>query len=80
MDCSTPGFPVHHQLLKLAQIHVHRVGDAIPGGGSGKEPAANAGDAKDMVQSLGQKILWRRKWQSSQYSNGTPLQLSKSYI
>ena len=24
-----PGFPVHHQLLGLAQIHVHRVGDAI---------------------------------------------------
>ena len=22
MDCSTPGFPVHHQLLKLAQTHV----------------------------------------------------------
>ena len=29
MDCSTPGFPVHHQLSDLAQIHVHRVGDAI---------------------------------------------------
>ena len=29
MDCSTPGFPVHHQLLELAQTHVHRVGDAI---------------------------------------------------
>ena len=29
MDCSTPGFPVHHQLLKLAQTHVHRVSDAI---------------------------------------------------
>ena len=29
MDCSTPGFPVHHQLLKLAQTHVHLVGDAI---------------------------------------------------
>ena len=28
-DCSTPGFPVHHQLLKLAQTHVHWVGDAI---------------------------------------------------
>ena len=26
---STPGFPVHHQLLELAQTHVHRVGDAI---------------------------------------------------
>ena len=29
MDYSTPGFPVHHQLPELAQIHVHRVGDAI---------------------------------------------------
>ena len=28
-DCSTPGFPVHHQLPELAQTHVHRVGDAI---------------------------------------------------
>ena len=29
MDCSMPGFLIHHQLLKLAQTHVHRVGDAI---------------------------------------------------
>ena len=29
MDCSTPGFPVHHQLQELGQTHVHRVGDAI---------------------------------------------------
>ena len=29
MDCSMPGFSVHHQLLELHQIHVHRVGDAI---------------------------------------------------
>ena len=29
MDCSVPGFPVHHQLLELTQTHVHRVGDAI---------------------------------------------------
>ena len=29
MDCSTPGFPVHHQLPELAQTHVHTVGDAI---------------------------------------------------
>ena len=28
-DCSMPGFPVLHQLLELAQIHVHRAGDAI---------------------------------------------------
>ena len=29
MDCSTPGFPVYHQLPEHAQTHVHRVGDAI---------------------------------------------------
>ena len=29
MDCSTPGFPVLHHLLELAQIHVHSGNDAI---------------------------------------------------
>ena len=29
MDCSTPGFPAHHQLQELTQTHVHWVGDAI---------------------------------------------------
>ena len=29
MDCSMPGFPVHHQLPQLAQTHVHKVSDAI---------------------------------------------------
>ena len=29
MDCNMPGLPVHHQLLELAQTHVHRVSDAI---------------------------------------------------
>ena len=29
MDCSTPGFSVHHQLPEFAQNHVHWVGDAI---------------------------------------------------
>ena len=29
MNCSTPGLPVHHQLPKLTQTHVHWVGDAI---------------------------------------------------
>ena len=29
MDCSMPGFLVHHQLPEVAQTHVHQVGDAI---------------------------------------------------
>ena len=29
MNCSMPGLPVHHQLPKFTQTHVHQVGDAI---------------------------------------------------
>ena len=29
MDCSMPGFPVHHQLPEPTQTHVQRIGDAI---------------------------------------------------
>jgi len=29
MNCSTPGLPVHHQLLEFTQTHVQGVGDAI---------------------------------------------------
>ena len=25
MNCSTPGLPVHHQLLEFTQIHIHQV-------------------------------------------------------
>ena len=29
MNLSTPGLPVHHQILEFTQTHVHQVGDAI---------------------------------------------------
>ena len=29
MDCSTPGFPGHHQIQESTQTHVHRISDAI---------------------------------------------------
>ena len=29
MNCSTPGFPVHHQVPESTQNHVHRDSDAI---------------------------------------------------
>ena len=29
VDCSTPGFPVHHQFLELTQTHVYQDSDAI---------------------------------------------------
>ena len=29
LDCSMPGFPIHHQLPELTQTHVHWIRDAI---------------------------------------------------
>ena len=29
VNCSTPGFPVHHKLTDHTQTHVHLVSDAI---------------------------------------------------
>ena len=40
IDCSTPGFPVYHQLPELAQTHVHQVGDAIQPSHSLSSPSA----------------------------------------
>ena len=42
MDCSMPGFPVLHQLLELAQTHVHRISDAIQPSHSLSSPSSSA--------------------------------------
>ena len=47
MDCSTPGLPVHPQLLEFTQTHVHRVGDAI-------QPSHNLSSASPPVFHLSQ--------------------------
>ena len=52
-DCSMPGFPVHHQLLKLAQTHVHQVGDAIQPSyplSSPSPPASNLSQHQELFQ------------------------------
>ena len=52
-DCSTPGFLVHHQMLELAQTHVHRVGDAIQPShplSSPSPPAFNLSQHQDLFK------------------------------
>ena len=53
MNCSTPGLPVHHQLLEFTQTHVHRVGDAIQPShplSSPSPPARNPSQQQDLFQ------------------------------
>ena len=56
MDCSTPGFAVHHQLPEPAQTHVHRVGDAIQPShplSSPSPPAFNLSQHQGLFQCVG---------------------------
>ena len=53
MDCSTPGLPVHLQLPKRTQTHVHRVSDAIqpsPSLLSPSPPAFNLSQPQDVFK------------------------------
>ena len=57
MDCSTPGLPVHHQLLEPAQTGVHQVSDAIqpsPPLSSPSLPALNL----SQHQGVGMNVQW----------------------
>ena len=55
MDCSMPGFPVLHHLLKLAQIHVHWLSDAIQPSHplSSPSPAFNLSQHQGLFQWVG---------------------------
>ena len=53
MNRSTPGLPVHHQLLEFTQIHIHRVSDAIQPShplSSPSPPAPNPSQLQSLFQ------------------------------
>ena len=53
MNCSTPGHPVHHQLLEFTQTHVHQVSDAIQPShplSSPSPPAPNPSQLQSLFQ------------------------------
>ena len=67
-DCSTPGVPVHHQLLELAQTHVHRVGDAIQPSHlllSPSPPAFNLSRIRVFSNESALHIRWPKYWSFS---------------
>ena len=68
MDCSTPGFPVLHQLPELAQTHVHWVGDIIQAShplSSTFPPAFNLSSIRVFSNVLALCIRWRKYWSFS---------------
>ena len=70
MDCSMPGLPVHHQLPKFTQTHVHWVSDAIQPSHSLSSPSPPAFNLSQHQSLLKQVILWisRPKYWSYSFS------------
>ena len=65
MDCSTPGFHVHHQLPEPTQTHVHRVGDAIQPShplSSPSPPALNLSNIRVFSNESALRIRWPKYW------------------
>jgi len=68
MDCSTPGFPVHHQVPEFTQTHVHWVGDAIQSShplSSPSPPAFNQSQHQVFSDESVLCIRWPKYWSFS---------------
>ena len=69
MDCSTPVFPVHHQLPELAQTHVYWAGDAIqpshPLASPSPPPAFNLSQHQSFFQGISSLHQVAKYWSFS---------------
>ena len=68
MNRSTPGLPVHHQLLVFTQTHAHRVGDAIQRShplSSPSPPALNLPSIRVFSNESVLPIWWPEYWSFS---------------
>ena len=67
MDCSTSGFPVHHQFPEPTQTHVHRLGDAIQPShllSSPSPPAFSLSPHQDLLQWVSSSQQVAKYWMS----------------
>ena len=62
MDCSAPGFPVHHQLSELAQTDVHRVSDAIQPSHSLSSPLLLLPSIFPSIRVFSSELALRIRW------------------
>ena len=68
MDCSTPGFPVHHQLLDYTQTHDYCVSEAIQPSqplSSPSPPAFNLSRIRVFSNESALHIRWPKYWSFS---------------
>ena len=67
-DCSTPGLPVHHQLLESTQTRIHPVGDAIQLSHPLSSPSPltfNLSQPQSLFQWVSSSLRWPKDWSFS---------------
>ena len=68
MNCSTPGLPVHHQLLEFTQTRVHQVSDVIQPShprSSPSPPAPNPSQHQGFSNESTLHMTWPKYWSFS---------------
>ena len=68
MDCSRPGFPIHHQVPELTQTHVHQVGNTIQPShplSSHSPPTFNLSSIRVFSNESVLPIRWPKYWSFS---------------
>ena len=68
MNCSTPGLPVHYQLLELTETQVHRVSDAIQPSHPLSSPSAlacNPSQHQVLSNESTPRMRWPKYWSFS---------------
>ena len=65
MNCSTPGLPVHHQILEFTQTHVHLVGDAIQPSHPLSSPSPPAPNPSQLQEESTLHMKWPKYWSFS---------------
>ena len=77
LNRSTPGLPVHHQLLESTQTHVHWVGDTIQPSHpleSPSPPALNLSSIRGFSNESALCIKWPKYWSFNSYKQAFWLQ------
>ena len=68
MNCSTPGLPVHHQLLEFTHTYIYRVSDAIQPShslSSPSPPAPNPSQHQSLFNESTLCMRWPKYWSFS---------------
>ena len=80
MNRSMPGLPVHYQLPKFTQTHVHRVGDAIQPSHPLSSPSPPAPNPSQHQGQVCANISFQMSWRNTRFISGQDGEFLGSFL